>query len=145
EETEVIGSGFVAGIVVPDVLEAVEPILEHNRRRLNHEEIDGAELLDEWFCHGPEIQSVIQPSISQLPCLIRERMACFVVAKPNPILCAQQRIDRTNLLHERPTRSAVGTFSTQNQKRTRGNQGHDLMMLHLGNVLLHVFGEIPWI
>src|SRR5262249_39054982 len=57
DDTEVRGSGLVSMVVVPNVLEAVEAILEDHRRRLDHEEVEGAEPLDGRPCFAADIFS----------------------------------------------------------------------------------------
>jgi hypothetical protein len=49
DETEVSIARLVGVVVFSDVLETIEPIPEDYRGCLDHEEVNGAELLDGWL------------------------------------------------------------------------------------------------
>src|SRR5438876_8898551 len=80
-------------------------------------------------------EPVVQPGVSQLPGFCGKSVPGPVVIEANPVPGTQQLINRAHFFHERPTGRAVRALSSHDQKRTRSNEGHHLMVFLRRNVL----------
>src|SRR5262249_25796464 len=90
-----------------------------------------------------EPQPVVNPLVGQPPGPGREAVLGLVVGQAEAVAGAEQLVHRKGRLDEGPAGVAVGRVPADHQERARGTQGHDLVVLPLRDVGLHLPGQVP--